>query len=59
MVGIIDIRGDDLLISGREVLIEYIAKSAKEKCEADSYEGNKATYLGTKIEKRSKQIPNA
>ena len=44
---------DDLLISGSGEFIEYISMRMKEKFEADSYGGGKATYLGMEIEKVS------
>ena len=48
-LGIIDVRVDDLLISGGDFFTEYASKRMKGKFEVDRYGGNKATYLGMKI----------
>ena len=41
----------DLLISGSEILIEYITQRMKEKFDVGRYEENEATYGGMKISK--------
>ena len=52
-MGIIDIRGDDLLISGSGGFTEYVSGEMKESCDVDIYEGDKATYICMKIAKVS------
>ena len=51
VMGLIAIHVDDLLISGSGNFIEYITFRMKEKFEVDTFEENKATYIGMKIEK--------
>ena len=50
-IGVIAISVEDLLISGSGMFIDRITQKMKEKSEADSYEGNDATYLGIEIAK--------
>ena len=50
-MGLIAIHVDDLLISGSDTFLEYTTFRMKEKFEVDSFEENKAIYLGVKIEK--------
>ena len=49
VIGVIAIRVDDLLISGSDMFIEYIPHKMNGEFEADSYEGNEATYLRMEI----------
>ena len=50
-MGLIAIHVDDLLISGSDTFLEYITSRMKGKFEVDTFEENKATYIGMEIEK--------
>ena len=50
-MGPIAIQVGDLLISGSDTFLEYITFRMKGEFEVDTFEENKATYIGMEIEK--------
>ena len=52
-MGIIGIRVADILISGKEMFVEYTTQRINKELEADIYEGNETIFTGMGISKEN------
>ena len=54
-MGIISMRVEDILISGKEMFVEYTTQRINKELEADSYEGKETIFMGMGISKENNE----
>ena len=55
-MGVIAIHEEEILISGKEMFIEYITQRIREEFEAGSYEDNDTMFTGSGIAKKRNEV---
>ena len=53
--GVIAIREEEKLISGKEMFVEYITQRINKESEVDSYEDNETMFTGMEIPKKNNE----
>ena len=57
-MGVISLHGEEILISRKEMCLEYIAQRIRDEFEADSSEDNDAMFTGMQIAKNRNEVPH-